>query len=1009
VAENQPTSIDLAEIRRRLANQSGRQFWRSLNELARTDEFVEFLEYEFPRQAEGIRTAVDRRDFLKLAGASLGLAGLTACTQQPTEKVVAYVNQPEYLVLGQPQYYATAMPVGGYGLALVAESHEYRPTKVEGNPDHPSSLGGTDVQAQASVLGLYDPDRAQTITSAGQIRPWQAFLDTIATVRTAQAARQGAGLRLLTGTVTSPTLAQHLADVLAAFPKAKWHQWEPDARDGERNGARLAFGEDVHTVYHLDRAAVVLSLDADVCSGPAGVRQSKDLARARRPTKDHDPCRLYVVESFTTPTGTMADHRLPVRSRDVEALARSIAKLVGVGVRDVPAHPVVKANARFIQAVAKDLRAHAPGTAVVVAGAHQPAAVHALAHAMNQALGAVGHTVTYTDPVEARPVDQLQSLRELCADMDAGAVECLVMLGTNPVLTAPVDLEFGKKLEKVGLRIHLGLYHDETAELCHWQIPEAHYLESWGDLRGPDGTAAIVQPLIQPLYGGRTGQEVLSAFLEGRAGKSAHELVQDHWRGRHGGGDFDRWWEQTLHDGVVADTAAAPRAVSLRGDWDQGQLPAAGGDDFEVVFRMDPYLHDGRYANNGWLLELPRPLTKVTWNNCVYVAPSDAERLAVQSGDIIDVHLGDRVVRGPVWIQPGTAAGSVSVHVGWGRWKGGDVCRDVGFDAYRIRTTGGLHFARGVTLGKTRERIEIANTQDHQTMDSPHVAPGVVRPMVRQGTLAEYRAHPEFAQHVEYGEPAPSRDMTLYPNRDYNGHAWGMTIDLGACTGCMACVAACVAENNTPVVGKDQILRGREMHWLRVDRYFAGDLDAPDILNQPVPCMQCENAPCELVCPVNATVHSSEGLNDMVYNRCVGTRYCSNNCPYKVRRFNYYLYSNWNTESFKMGRNPDVTVRSRGVMEKCTYCVQRIEEVRHRAKHENRPIQDGEIVTACAQACPTDAITFGDINDPQSRVAALKKDPRNYGLLVELNTRPRTTYLAAVLNPNPELSEEKPS
>jgi len=1009
VAENQPTSLDLAEIRRRLANQNGRQLWRSLNELARTDEFVEFLEYEFPRQAEGIRTAVDRRDFLKLAGASLGLAGLTACTQQPDEKIVAYVKQPEYLVLGQAQYYATAMPVSGYALGLLAESHEYRPTKVEGNPDHPSSLGSTDVQAQASVLGLYDPDRAQTLVSAGQIRPWQAFLDTIATVRGAQAPRQGAGLRILTGTVTSPSVAQHITDVLAAFPKAKWHQWEPDARDGERLGARLAFGEDVHTVHHLDRAAVVLSLDADLCSGPAGVRQSRDLARARRVAKDHDPCRLYVIESYTTPTGSMADHRLPVRSSDVEALARAIAAAAGVGVRQVSNHPAVKANARFVQAVAKDLRAH-QGSAVVVAGAHQPPAVHAVAHALNAALGAVGRMVAYTDPVEARPTAQLQSLQQLCADMDAGSVECLVMLGTNPALTAPVDLEFAKKLEKVGLRIHLGLYHDETSELCHWQIPEAHYLESWSDLRGPDGTAVIVQPLVQPLYGGRTAQELLAAFLDGKSGKTAHELVQEYWKGRHPGGDFEGWWEKTLHDGVVPDTAAAPRAVSLRGDWDQGQLPATdAGDDLEVVFRMDPYLHDGRYSNNGWLLELPRPLTKVTWNNCVYLAPSTAERLALQSGDVVEVHLADRVVRGPVWIQPGMAAGSVTLHVGWGRWKGGEVCKDVGFDAYALRPSSGLHVARGASIKTTRERIDIADTQDHQTMGDPKNQPGVVRPMVRRGTLAEWRAHPDFAQHVEYAEPAPAQDMTLYVNRDYSGHAWGMTIDVGACSGCMACVAACVAENNIPVVGKDQMLRGREMHWLRVDRYFAGDLDAPDILNQPVPCMQCENAPCEVVCPVNATTHSSEGLNDMVYNRCVGTRYCSNNCPYKVRRFNYYLYQNWNTETFKMARNPDVTVRSRGVMEKCTYCVQRIEEVRARAKRESRPITDGEIVTACQQACPTEAIVFGDINDPASRVAALKKDPRNYGLLVELNTRPRTTYLAAVTNPNPELSEEKPS
>ncbi|HEV7734819.1 MAG TPA: TAT-variant-translocated molybdopterin oxidoreductase [Candidatus Binatia bacterium] len=991
-----PSRIDLAVVRQRLAQQKGRELWRSLDELAGTDEFAEFLAFEFPRQAAGIAdasTGAGRRDFLKLMSASLALAGLSACTRQPEERIVPYVRQPDRMILGKPLYYATAMPLAGYGTGLLIESHEGRPTKAEGNPLHPSSLGATGAMAQGSVLGLYDPDRAEVIMSAGQIRTWDALLDTLRQLATAQRERSGAGLRLLTGTVTSPSLAAQIEGLLVEMPQARWHQWEPVRRDGVRLGARQAFGEDVDTVYRLEDAAVILTLDSDlIASGPGHVRYAREVARGRRPRDGRAMNRLYAVESTLTVTGAKADHRLPVRSSDVEAVARAIAAGVGVPTRQVAGSPVLTEHAAWIAAVTKDLQAHR-GAAVVVAGEAQPPAVHALAHAMNEALGAVGKTVVLVEPIEARPEDQLASLRQLADDMDAGTVECLIILGGNPVYDAPVDVDFAARLQKVGLRIHLSQYDDETAELAHWHVPEAHYLETWGDVRGHDGTVSVLQPLIAPLYGGRTATEVVGA-LRGEPGGSAHDMLRAYWRTRHGG-DFEAFWQRVLHDGVVPDSASPAKTVRVRQDWDSGPapiLPAAG---MELVFRPDPNIFDGRFGNNPWLQELPKPLTKLTWENVAQVAPANAEQLGIRNGDVVELTLGERTVRAPVWVQPGQAKDSVSVQLGYGRSRGGAVVTGIGFDATLLRTVAAPDVATGLAVRDVGERRRLACTQDHQSMEG--------RPLVRRATEAEYRKDPHFAME---GEHDPGPDDSMFPPHPYPGHAWGMAIDLTACIGCNACVAACVAENNISVVGQQQVADGREMHWLRIDRYFAGGLDSPKILSMPVPCMHCENAPCEVVCPVNATVHSSEGLNDMVYNRCVGTRYCSNNCPYKVRRFNYFLYADWHTETLKMARNPDVTVRSRGVMEKCTYCVQRIEEVRITAANQDRPIRDGEIRTACQQACPTEAIVFGDINEPSSQVARMKADTRNYSILAELNTRPRTTYLAGLDNPNPELEDE---
>jgi molybdopterin-containing oxidoreductase family iron-sulfur binding subunit len=993
------TRIDLAAIRRKLANTTGKQYWRSLEELAETDDFEWFLHNEFPRQSAVFGAGgngIERRDFLKLMGASLVLAGLNACTRQPEEKIVPYVRQPEQIIPGRPLFFATAIPLGGIASGVLVESHMGRPTKVEGNPDHPASLGATDAFAQAAVLTLYDPDRSQVITNVGDIRPWSALLATLRTGLEGQREQRGAGLRLLTETVTSPTLASQIRALLTDFPLAKWHQYEPVNRDQVYAGARRAFGENVETQYRFDKAEVVLALDADFLScGPAHVRYVRDFSSKRRVQNARSEMnRLYAVESTPSNTGAMADHRLALRPSEIEDFARSIAAALGVPVQTpggLGTHP------RWTAAIVADLQRHR-GTSIVIAGDEQPPIVHTLVHVINHALGNHGQTVIHTDPVPTSVVPQTESLRELVADMDSGKVAALMILGGNPVFNAPVDIAFGAALSKVPLSVHLSLYDDETSELCHWHIPEAQCLESWSDARAYDGTITIMQPLIAPLYGGKTAHEVLAAMSD-HPDRSSHDIVRDYWKTQHPSLDFEHFWRKSLHDGLVAGSALPAKSVSLRPDWDKPRDHAERNpkdDTLEIIFRPDATIFDGRFANNGWLQELPKSLTRMTWDNAALIAPATAERLGLASEDLVEVRYAGRTVRAPIWIMPGHVADAVTIHFGHGRTRAGRVGNSTGFNAYTIRTANAPWSASGATLRKTGETYPLACTQHHHSMEGRHLA--------LAGTIEEYRTHPDFIRELA---EQPAADMTLYPNdHPYDSYAWGMAIDLNSCTGCNACAIACQAENNIPIVGKTEVARGHEMHWIRVDRYYAGNLDNPTTYHQPVPCMHCENAPCEVVCPVGATTHSSEGLNDMVYNRCVGTKYCSNNCPYKVRRFNWFLYSNQTVESLKMAENPDVTVRSRGVMEKCTYCVQRINFARIEAQKEDRGIRDGEIVTACQQVCPAEAIVFGNINDPQSRVATLKAEARNYSLLGELNTRPRTTYLARLRNPNPELGDE---
>ncbi|HEX9149047.1 MAG TPA: 4Fe-4S dicluster domain-containing protein, partial [Thermoanaerobaculia bacterium] len=938
---------------------------------------------------------VARRTFLKLMGASLALAGVTACTRQPAEKIVPYVRQPEEIIPGKPLFYATAMSMGGLATGLLIESHMGRPTKVEGNSLHPASLGSTDAFAQAAVYSLYDPDRSQTLLALGEIRPWPSFLGEMGIVLAEERPRRGAGLRILTETVSSPTLARQLAELLAKLPAARWHQWEPASRDNARNGARMAFGAPVNAIYRLADADVILSLDADfLASDRSHVRLAKEFAARRREgAEGRSMSRLYVVESTMTATGARADHRRPLQAAEVEAFARSLASRLGLGAPSGTA----ESGGRFttdplVRALAADLTRHR-GRSVVIAGDAQPPAVHAIAHAMNGVLANAGRTVVYTDPIEANPEDQLESIRALAADMQSGAISTLLVLGGNPVFTAPADLRFRDAIRKVARRVHLSLESDETSAECQWNVPEAHFLEAWSDARAFDGTASIVQPLIAPLYGGRSAHEVLAALSE-QPEKSAYELVRETWSA-HLPGNFEESWRRALHDGVIAGSAFPQRIPTGAAVVPPG--PAAGDSDraLEITFRPDPTIHDGRFANNGWLQELPKPVTKVTWDNVASVSPATAVRLGVKTEDVVELSLSGQSVRAPIFVVPGHPDDSIGVTLGYGRTMAGRLGSKTGFDAYAIRSSRALWHANALEVRKTGDTWRIAVTQEHHSMEGRHLARAV--------TAEELARNPGAVQ--EMGEP-PSPGQTLYPPHPSHDYAWGMAIDLSSCVGCNACVVACTAENNVPVVGKDQVLRGRELQWLRIDHYAEGDPSNPKHSFQPVACMHCETAPCELVCPTGATVHSAEGLNDMVYNRCVGTRYCANNCPYKVRRFNFYHWSTqFRAPSMRMLANPDVTVRWRGVMEKCTYCVQRINEGKIKAELENRRVRDGDIVTACQQACPAEAIVFGDLADPQSRVSQRRRSPLSYGLLADLGTRPRTAYLAKVDSPNVELAE----
>ncbi len=992
-----------------MSDRDGRTYWRSPEELSAGPETGGRPRDEFPEGASNSPGAVSRREMLQLLGVTASLAGLTAC-RRPVEKILPYTEAPENIVPGIPQHYATTMPLGHSAYGLVVESHEGRPTKIEGNELHPASLGGSSLWMQAAIYDLYDPDRSRSVLHAGAPAEWKDFVAAWKDRSAAHEKEQGAGLAVLTEPFSSPTLARLGLAFRERFPRARWAAWEPASDENQRLGLERALGAGYQPVYHVERARVLLVLDSDfLASDPEHVRHARAFADGRRLASDGDEMnRLYVVESDLSPTGIVADHRLRLRSRLVGAFTAALAgALARLGLPLGPVAAGASATAeqigcdpRFLEALARDLLAHR-GLGLVVAGVHQPPEVHAAVAALNDALGNAGTTVTYhelRDASAARTAD----LSGLVSALTAGEVRTLVILGGNPAYNAPADLGLAEAMKKAAQTIHLSFHVNETSKLATWHLPMAHFLEAWGDARGVGGTLSVVQPLIEPLFGGHSAAELLGLLTTGEQAKG-HDLMRETWRGILGAADFEARWRRVLHDGLLAGSelpAAAPpcrREVLAELVRLHGTPVTADASALEVVFRLSRSVHDGRFANVAWLQEVPEPVTKLVWDNAVLLSHATAAALGVTAGEVVRLGLRDRTLEAPVFVLPTMADWTATLPLGYGRRAAGRVGNGVGFDAYALRTTGALWMDAGLRVEKTGRRHPLVTTQEHWRMDG--------RPIVLEATLEKYREHPEFAKHAVEHPPLRS----IYPDHDYSrGYQWGMVVDLDACVGCNACVVACQSENNIPVVGKDQVRRGRDMHWIRVDRYFSGDPDRPDEARgvfQPVMCQHCENAPCEEVCPVAATLHDAEGLNVMVYNRCIGTRYCSNNCPYKVRRFNFYNFTRDTPELLKIAQNPDVTVRSRGVMEKCTYCVQRIREAEIGAKQDGRLVRDGDLKTACQQACPARAIEFGNINDGESAVSRLKGGSRNYALLEELNNRPRTTYLARIRNANPEIEK----
>ncbi|MFN7964816.1 MAG: TAT-variant-translocated molybdopterin oxidoreductase [Acidobacteriota bacterium] len=973
----------------------GAAYWRSLDELADTPEFRGFVEKEFPDFAGEMLAPPNRRTFMKLMGASVALAGFTAC-RWPKEKIMPWARQPEGRLPGVPVQYATTWDFAGNALGLLVTSYDGRPIKVEGNPEHPFSLGAASGFMQALLLEMYDPDRSRYPIEGNEGRGWEEFDAAWRDAMRTSAGRAGAGTAILSEAISSPTVARLRAELAKQFPQLKWVEYEPVSRDNERAGTTQAFGSPMRPQWVIDQAEIIVALDSDFLHDhPAALRSARQFAAKRR-ADNGSMNRLYAFEPAYSITGAAADHRLALSTTEISQLALHLA-----GNGNAPGG---EAGA-LAEAIRHDLEQHR-GRGLVIAGPRQPAAVHAAVALINAAYGNAGATVGYVADDAVRPT-HTEAITQLASAMNAGSVDTLLILGSNPVYNAPVDIDFGAALAKVKNSFHLGLYRDETALACGWHAPMAHTFETWSDARAWDGTVSVIQPLIEPLFGGKTASELLAAALGTTLPKSYNLVRETH-------ADLDeKAWRSVLHAGLIAGTAltvAAPTPItSALALTVTAANPTPGA--LELVFLPDNSVYDGRFANNAWLQENPDPLTKLVWDNAVLVGPSTADALGLKQASMARLSVGERSLDAAVYTMPGMAPNVVALSLGYGRnglgWR---VSEGAGFNAYAVRTAAMMDVAQGATLQATGATYDLVTTQDHWAIDSIGTKETQRRipELVKEATLEEYKANPEFAAHGEI------KLFNLWTDHEYEGHKWAMAIDLSACIGCGACTMACQAENNIPVVGKDQVRRGREMHWIRLDRYFRGQPDTAHVVFQPVTCMHCENAPCEQVCPVAATVHDQEGLNVMVYNRCIGTRYCSNNCPYKVRRFNYYNWHNppqgvpglgaWRPPEkdplIAMVYNPEVTVRTRGVMEKCNYCVQRINTVKIQSKNDRRPVRDGEIVTACEQTCPTQAITFGDLNDEASRVRKAHAHQRTYAMLQELNVRPRTQYMARLKNPS---------
>ncbi len=1000
-------------------------YWRSLNELAQNEEYRKYVEREFPENATELTDGVSRRNFLQIMGASVALAGLAAC-RKPVQKIMPYTRQPEHLVPGNPLYYASAAPFRGNLTGIVVETNEGRPTKIEGNDLHPGSNGKSNIRQQAAILDLYDQDRSRKVRRNGESSSWSDFADFCRD----HFSDSGRRVAFISEASSSPTLDRLRKKALDKFTDSRWVTFETYNDESVCTGTSMVFGQRLRPVYHFDRARVMLSLNDDFLQDSDNdVAYIGAFAKSRAVSDpDARPSRLYVAESNYSLTGSNADHRLRIKTSEIPLFTFALAARLAESVPGLEAYSGYRnafSDHHWIPVLAEELLNNR-GQSIITAGAGYDAAVHATVHAVNLALDNAGQTVSYLDVPYVDREDQNHAFRELVADMGNGAIDTVVMIGTNPVYTAPADLDFEGALSEVAEKIHLSLHYDETSRASTWHVNRAHFLETWGDGHSWTGARSVIQPMIQPLFGGKSEVEFLSAIVDGED-LGGYDLVRDTWRDVLPGG-FESSWNEALHDGLQKDTRYAEAAVS--------QAPAfpalaaeflvvrrdEPSDAVELVIKPDPKLHDGRFANNGWLQELPDPMTKITWDNVALLSPNTAERFGIpparRFGDpnqqVIRITTPDGTESEiPAWVLPGHADDSITVYTGYGRKGIGRVADQVGVNTYNLRTTDNRFYITGVDVARAGRTYTIASTQDHHSLEG--------RPHVQDADLDFYRENPTFAQDAVYvpgiygdrEHPVSLFSDKVWPDREPQ---WGMAIDLNSCIGCGVCTIACQAENNIPVIGKREVRRGREMHWIRTDRYFSGDdRGNPKVMHQPVPCMHCDNAPCEKVCPVAATTHSDDGLNQMTYNRCIGTRYCANNCPYKVRRFNFFNYSKEylttgdDPEIIQMAMNPDVTVRFRGVMEKCTYCVQRISRAKIDTKNQTgdsiKP-PDGTVRTACQQACPANAITFGDLTDEKSVVSIQKSKDRNYVMLEELNVRPRTSYLAKIRNPNREIREQ---
>ena len=975
----------------------GKEYWRSLDQLADTDEFKQWLHHEFPKGTPELagNNNWSRRNFLTLMGASFAMAGLASC-RKPVEKIVPYVTRPEEIEPGVAVEYATTMPLGLNACGLLVKCREGRPIHVRGNEQHPGSHGGVNPTVQASVLGLYDPDRSVKVFHDGKAATWDDFAAWWKEQHAKYKANGGAGLAVLSETFNSPTLARLKREFEQTFPQAQWVGWEPISDENIYAGVEQATGQKLQPVYDFSKAKVVLALDCDFLGNESNaIAHTAQFADARRVTNRQDEMsRLYVAEPSLTVTGINADHRVRCeRSRIgvfTEALMDALVKIDGaLGLS--PRNVTHDFDQKLIDALAEDLYEHR-GECVVVTGRGQSPQMQVETYMLNRALAAIDNTVSFYEMPDASPSDS-KAFQSLIASIAGSSVETLVVLGGNPVYDVP---EFDEVLKMAGTVVRLGMHADETSARASWHLPRSHYMEAWGDARAVDGTASVIQPLIAPLYDSRSDVEFVSLLATGEF--ATENPVQATWMTLLGKKDFDKNWAQVLHDGVHQALEPVPSQTGRPVERVSAALSEMSHNgETELAFVIAaPY--DSRYANNGWLQELPDPATKVTWDNVALFSPTTAEHHKIKNGDVVKLTTERGGIEIPAWISPGQADKSISVALGYGRTMAGQVGNNVGVNVNPLRMPEQAWFVGGVKVEKTRRTVFIACTQDHGSMEG--------RPILRENTLAGYKEAGDFAPAM-----IEHPDMhSLWKEHTYKeGYQWGMSIDLNACTGCNACVIACQSENNVPVVGKEQTHNGREMHWMRIDRYYSGDVNDPEASVQPMNCQQCEMAPCEQVCPVAATSHDSEGLNVMVYNRCIGTRYCSNNCPYKVRRFNFFNYTKDLPVTIQMQQNPEVTVRFRGVMEKCTYCTQRIQLTKIKAKNEGRTVADGEIQTACQQACPAKAIVFGNINDPNSEVSRLKKNDRQYSVLEEMNTRPRTTYMAKLRNPNPKLVKVTPA